>query len=200
MAGDIHENEGVARIPPSYADRLKTNIKFDQRLKRNVLEINIEKEENEIEVVLDQNVVAKLTKSLKMDVSSEMEGYQTKFTKYGAIISVWCRQGVNLEKFCRNEKIQVTNGVYTGNIYPAGRKDVSVKVSGLNWNTPDSLVIEYIKKFGGQLVSDEVIYETFTDGPLCGKKTGDRKYQVIFSGIQMGTFHFLDGERVKFFY
>ena len=33
-----------------------------------------------------------------------------------------------------------------------------------------------------------------------GMKNGERKYQVIFKGAQMGTFHFLDGERVKIFY
>ena len=196
MAGDT--NEGTSQ--KTYADRLKTNIKYDQRLKRNVLEINIEKEEDENEMVLDQNVIAKLMKSLRMDISTEMEGYQTKSTRNGAVVSVWCKQGVSLDKFCRSEKIQVGKGVYTRSIYPAGRRDVTVKVSGLNWNTPDSLVIEYMTKFGGQMASKEVIYETFSDGPLCGKKTGDRKYQVVFDGIQMGTFHFLDGERVKFFY
>ena len=198
MAGDT--NEGATSKSSSYADRLKTNIKYDQRLKRNVLEINIEKNASESEMVLDQNVIAKLMKALKMDISSEMEGYQSKMTKSGAVVSVWCKQGVNLEKFCRNEKIIIANGVYTGSIYPAGRRDVTVKVSGLNWNTPDSLVFEYITKFGGQMASTEVIYDTFADGPLRGKKTGDRRYQVVFNGVQMGTYHFLDGEKVKVYY
>ena len=48
--------------------------------------------------------------------------------------------------FAEVKKMQVTNGVYTRNIYSAGRKDVSIKVSRLNWNTQDSLVFEYIKK------------------------------------------------------
>ena len=175
-------------------------MKFDQRLKRNILEIFIEKEEEETELVLNQNVVARLLDSLKMNTATEMEGFQTKYTKNGAVIQVWCVQGVNIEKFCRQENIQVSRGVFARSIRPAGRRDVTVTVSGLNWNTPDSLVIEYLKRFGGQLVTEEVIYGKYGDGPLRGKKNGDRKYQVIFDGVQMGTFHFLDGERVKVFY
>ena len=39
------QHEGVREVGQnlSYADRLKTNIKYDQRLKRNILEIVIEK-------------------------------------------------------------------------------------------------------------------------------------------------------------
>ena len=196
MAGDTALGSGR----PSYAERLRTSVKFDQRLKRNVLEIVIEKEEDEAEVILDQNVVARLMDSIRMNTATEMEGYQIKYVKGGAIIQVWCVQGVNLEKFCRQESFQVGRGVYARRIHPAGRKDVTVTFSGLNWNTPDSLVIEYIKKFGGQLVTDQVIYGKHGEGPMRGKKNGERKYQVMFEGHQMGTFHFLDGERVKVFY
>ena len=194
MAGDIQDGR------PSYADRLRTNVKFDQRLKRNILEIVIEKNDEETEMILDQHVVARLMDSIKMNTAEEMEGFQIKYNRKGAVLQVWCKQGVDLEKFCRHESIQVGRGVFAKSIHPAGRRDVTVTVSGLNWNTPDSLVFEYIKKFGGQFVSEEVIYAKHGDGPLKGMKNGERKYQVIFNGAQMGTFHFLDGERVKIFY
>ena len=198
MAGDTDPPN--SNLVSTYADRLRTNIKFDQRLKRNVLEVFIEKSEEEDELILDQTVVARLMDSIRMNTAKEMEGYQVKYNRNGAIISVWCIQGVDLEKFCRQENIQVGRGVYARSIRPAGRKDVTVTVSGLNYNTPDSLVIEYIKKFGGQFVTEEVIYGRHGEGPLRGKINNERKYQVIFNGIQMGTFHFLDGEKVKIFY
>ena len=199
MASDTNINADQSK--PSYADRLKTNVKYDQRLKRNILEINIEKKDEETELILDQNVIARLMNSLKMNVEKEMEGYQVKMTKGGAVIQVWCKIGVDLDKFCMDEKIKVGNGVYTGSIHPAGRRDVTVTVSGLNWNTPDSLVMEYIRKFGGELVTEEVIYSKHGgEGPLAGMKNGDRKYQAIFNGTKMGTFHFIDGERVKIYY
>ena len=46
---------GNRQVPGSYADRLKTNVNYDQRLKRNVLEIQLEKTEKDIEIVVDYN-------------------------------------------------------------------------------------------------------------------------------------------------
>ena len=57
--------------PPltSYADKAKMNIRFDQRLKRNVLDIEVEKTDVREEMFLDQNVVAKLLNNLGMDIN-----------------------------------------------------------------------------------------------------------------------------------
>ena len=55
--GGGHQREGGGGHLPSYADRLKTNVNYDQRLKRNVLEIFLEKIEKEAEMVLDQECV-----------------------------------------------------------------------------------------------------------------------------------------------
>ena len=40
-AAGIGKTQGAASAAPSYANMLKTNIRFDQRLKRNVLEVHI---------------------------------------------------------------------------------------------------------------------------------------------------------------
>ena len=64
---------------PSYADRLKTNIKYDQRLKRNVLEIVIEKCEKEAEIVLNSDTVARVLRSIGIDIDTMVEGYQIQF-------------------------------------------------------------------------------------------------------------------------
>ena len=67
-------------------------------------------------------------------------------------VSVWLKQGVKLDKFCKDEKIRVQPGVTTRYIKPAGRNDVTVTIVGLNFKIP------------------------------------------------MGTYHMIDGERVKVFY
>ena len=193
--------EAAKGKPMSYADRLKTNIKFDQRLKRNVLEIEIEKLDRENEIDLDQPCVARLLTSLGMDIKTQLKGYQAM---YGRVVtlSVWCQPGVDLEKFCRSETIQVRRGIWTRNIRPAGRRDVVVTVSGLDFNTPDTLVHGYIEKFGGKLVTQEVIYGKHGEGPLQGVFNGDRKYNVEFSesAKPMGTYHYLDGSKIRIFY
>ena len=178
------------------------NVKFDQRLKRNVLEIEVEKIDVKDEMFLNQEVIANLLNNIGMNYNTEMEGYQVSYGGRSGKIAVLCKTGVNLDRFCRQESFQVCKGVVTKNIRPADKKDIPVTVSGLHFNTPDTLVQEYITKFGGVLVSKNVIYGRHGEGPFKGKVNGDRKYQVDFSTAThaMGTFHFLDGERIKVFY
>ena len=197
--GGGHQN---SQREASYADRLKTNIRFDQRLKRNILEITLEKTMKDAELILDQQCVARVLRSIGLDVENQVEGYQVLYNSGRHIISVWVLKDLNLDRFCREENINVAKGIVTGNIRPAGRRDVTVTVSGLDFNTPDTLVCEYIRKFGGIILNTSIIYCKFTEGPFKGKFNGERKYQVDFtnSSKAMGTYHFLDGARVRIFY
>ena len=60
-------------------------------------------------------------------------------------------------------------------------------------------MFEYIQKFGGVVISNQVLYSRFSEGPFKGKYNGERKYQVDFtnSSRSMGTYHWLDGSRVR---
>ena len=60
----------------SYSDRLKTNVRYDQRLKRNVLEITLEKTDKTSEFDVDGEYVARVTKTLGIDIVSQTQGYQ----------------------------------------------------------------------------------------------------------------------------
>ena len=156
--GGNHLQQGAAGGQQgSYAERLKTNVKFDQRLKRNVLEITLEKTNREADFVIGPDSVERLCQSIGMDVEHQVEGYQVKFNYGVNMIKVWVQQGVNLERFCKNEIINMGKGLVTGVIRPAGRKDVTVTFSGLDFNTPDTLIFEYLRKFGGTLVNGNVI-------------------------------------------
>ena len=90
----------------------------------------------------------------------------------------------------------------TGSIRPAGKKDVIVTFAGVDFNTPDTLIQEYITKFGGKMVSQTVTYGRYKHGPFIGKVNNERKYQVDFSDskMRMGTYHFLDGAKIRVFY
>jgi hypothetical protein len=123
---------------------------------------------------------------------------QTKYRGNFIIMSVWFEPSVNLDRFCKDETIKVTKGVSTGYIRPAGRPEVVVTVSGLDFNTPDQFVIEYLNKFGN-VVNKQPIYCKGTEGFMKNKYNGVRKYQVDFSKSirQMGSYHFLDGEVVR---
>ena len=101
---------------------LKTYIRLDQRLKRNILEVHIEKNDKFSPVELGGDTMVRILKSIGMNVITELEG---SFVVYGntPVIIVLCKAGVNLEKFCLSESIAITKNMSTGVIRPAGTKD-----------------------------------------------------------------------------
>ena len=199
--GDAHHKEAQDN-KMSYSDRLKTNVRYDQRLKRNVLEITLEKTETNANIdEVDPDAIARVLKTLGIDIASQTQGYQVHFKGKISIISVWMAAGINLDRFCKEVNIKVARGVMTGMIRPAGKTDVTVKVDGLDFNTPDNFVIDYLNKFG-IVKSNVVVYSKYDTGPFKGKFSGERKFQVDFSKAQrqMGTFHIIDGSKVRVFY
>ena len=178
----------------SYAERTKMKIRYDQKLNRNILEIEVEKETNEDEFILAEESIAKLLRTINMDIYIDVEGYQVSYGRKKSKIEVLCKEGLDLEQFCTQNSLEVEKGVKTNYIRPAGKRDVEVTVVGLGFNIPDSLVQEYITKF-------DVIYGKYEAGPFQGKLNGVRKYQFDFteSKLQMETFHILDGKTLKIF-
>ena len=194
--GGMHFDPGER----TYADRLKTNVSYNERIKRNVLEITVEKIDSDAEIIISENSVVRVLKSIGMDIMSQVEGYQVQYNGRTSLISVWATEDLDLERFCKAEAIIIGKGIVKGQIRPATRRDVSLTVSGLDFNTPDSLIFEYIQKFGATIVSNNVVYSKYNEGPFKGKYNGERKYSVNFTNGNMGTYHFLDGAKIKIFY
>ena len=185
----------------SYSDRLKTNVRFDQRLKRNVLEITLEKTDKTSEFDVDGEDVARVAKTLGIDVVSQTQGYQIQHRGKFSVISVWMLPGINLDKYCKDVNIRVTTNIMTGMIRPSGKADVTVSIVGIDFNTPDKFVFDYLSKFG-VVVNQSVIYSKIETGAWKGKYSGERKYQMDFSKspLSMGTYHLIDGCKVRVYY
>ena len=188
--GDVRQQAvGEQGDKMSYSDRLKTNVRYDQRLKRNVLEITLEKTGKDAENEdVEEEDIARVFKTLGIDIDSQVQGSQLHYKGKSSIISVWMASGVNLDKFCKDVNIKVTRNVMTGMIRPAGKRDVTLTIDGLDFNTPDNFVIDYLNKFG-VVLSNTVVYTKYDKGPFKGKFKGERKFQVDFSKSkrQMGT-------------
>ena len=110
-----------------YSDRLKTHVRYDQRLKRNVLEITLEKTNND--AVFDdvnEEAVGRVFKTLGINIETQVQGSQIHYRGKTSVISVWMVAGVSLDRFCKDINIKVTPGVMTGMIRPAGKTDVTV--------------------------------------------------------------------------
>ena len=185
----------------SYANRLKSNINYNQRLQRSVLEITLERVNKNNDIEINDTEIERVLRTLGIDIRSQVEGYQLQYKGATSIISVWMPVGVNLENYCKDMVIRVDSNVTTGMIRPAGKTEVTVTIVGLDFNTPDTFVIEYLNKFG-TVTNQSVIYSEYNDGPFKGKKNGERRYQVDFgsSKMHMGTYHIIDNCKVRVFY
>ena len=94
----------------------------------------------------------------------------------------------------------MSDGVKTGLIKPEDKSEVAVLVKNLGFNTPDSLVIDYLNKHGKDM-SEKVIYEKEKEGPFKGLFNVNRKYLVDFSkGTNAGSYHMLDGAKTLISY
>ena len=100
---------------------------------------------------MEKDTVAKLCSKLGIQIQSQMEGYQLA----GKKIYIWLKANCDIDRFCSQDSIKVTDGIKTGLVKPMDRREVDVKVSGLNLNTPDSLVVEYLNKHG-RVVNNKV--------------------------------------------
>ena len=182
----------------SYSDRLKVNVSRSERLKRKVLEINLDVDEG-IKLKLEPSDVHKTLARIGIDSQSHMEGCQI-CPGNSRKISVWLKDGCDIGRFCKDESYKVADGVKTGLIKPADKSEVTVLVKNLGFNTPDSLVLDYLSKHG-KVMSEKVIYDKEKEGPFKGLFNGNRKYLVDFSkGINAGSYHLLDGAKILISY
>ena len=179
----------------SYSSKLIQNVNRNDRLKRNVLEVNLESDSDRY-ANIDKETIARLAVKLGINLQTQAEGYQTGSNK----VFFWLKENCDIERFCKEENIRLNDTVKTTLIKPMERKEVTLTIRGLNLNTPDSFVIDYINKHGS-VVNDKVIYEIEKDGPLRGLKNGNRRYLVDFTGGRnMGTYHLLDGAKITVMY
>ena len=192
-AADISQHESVRKV--SWAAVLgKSLISVS---KKNVLEVVLQKDSKGSFTVSDIECAKFLTKiGIDMRSGADIEGVQICPNGRGAIF-ITLKENVNIDRFCRYDIIEVSSsGIRSILIKPAGMRDVTVNVKGLHPNTSDSIVIEYLEKFG-KLVSNKVIHSTYTDGPLKGLKNGDRCYRMeVKPDVYLGSYHILDGQKI----
>ena len=117
------------------------------------------------------------------------------------VVFITLHSAVNINRFLSNhESYILKEGVKTSRIYPAGKKEVSVLISGLHPNTKDQAVIRYLAAHGKVSQKDKVIHHVFPgetgSSLLAGKLNGNRSYMVEITK-PMGSYHIIDGEKVS---
>ena len=170
-------------------------------LEKNILEVVLEKDEKGPFLVSEAEC-ARLMSKIGVDQRPgvHVESIQICPSGRGRIL-ITMKKDIQLDKFCRYESFEVTSsGIRSILIKPAAKKEVVVNVKGIHPNTRDSVVMNYLSKFG-KLVTNKVVYGVFNDGPLKGIKNGDRAYKIeVKPGENIGSYHVLEGQKVSLKY
>ena len=173
-----------------------------EKLNRNILEIILEKKVQQKTVNINCEQVVKICDLVGIRVGTETEGYQAHYNRKSINLSVWAKDGVGLERFVTDKPKEFSSDLTITQVRPAYRKEVTLLVTGLSFNTPDGQVKHYIESFGGKMVGVEPVYGVYRDGPWKGQCNGDRKYKVDFTNqrMPMGTYHLLNNDKIRVVY
>ena len=118
------------------------------------------------------------------------------------VVYITLHPSVDISRFLhKNEAYILKEGIQTSVICPAGKKEVSVKVSGLHPNTTkDQAVLRYLSAHGKVSQSDQVVHHVYPgrsgSSLLACKLNGNRSCMVEITK-HMGSFHIIDGEKVS---
>ena len=169
------------------------------RDKKNLLEIRLDRKDFSVNFSLTQGELDHLLTRLGID-SSHFTGVSCCPEGKG-VVYVTLHPSVNIQRFLnRNECFELREGLRTGIIRPAGKKEQSVTISGLHPNTKDQAVVKYLSAHGKVSTSDRIIHHVYPGAPgssLCaGKLNGTRTYMVEITK-PMGSYHIIDGEKVS---
>ena len=172
----------------SWAERLGSTLPVS--LTKNVLEVVLEKDEKGAFLVSEEDC-ARLLRRLGLDQRPgvQVEGVQICPGGRG-VIFITLKDGVTVENFCRYDVFELSeNGVRSIMVTPAGKKEGVVTLKGIHPNTRDSMVLDYLSKFG-KIVSTKAVHGIFSSGPLRGMKNGDRSYKVeVRPGENIGSYN-----------
>ena len=193
--GGTGNGPGANKVSYSGIASLNTSV----RDKKNLLEIRLERNDVGVNFNLNQTELDFLLTRLGID-SSHFTGVSCCPEGKG-VVYVTLHPTVNIQRFlCKSECFVLKPGIRTGIIRPAGKKELSVTISGLHPNTKDQAVIKYLSAHGKVSTTDKVIHHVYpgaVGSSLCaGKLNGNRTYMVEITK-PMGSYHIIDGEKVS---
>jgi hypothetical protein len=190
---------GIEGGGKSWAQLLGSSL--PSSLNKNILEVVLEKDERGAFMVSDTDC-ARMMRKLGLDLRPgvHVEGVQLCPNGRGVIL-ITLKDNVKIESFCRYDVLQVTeSGIRSSLVKPAGKREVVVTVKGIHPNTRDTVVLDYLSKFG-KIVTTKVVHGVFQAGPLQNMKNGDRLYKLeVKPGENVGSYHVIDGQKVSLRY
>ena len=184
---------GGGKARRSWAEHLGSTL--PPGLEQNILEVLLDKEKRGPFVVTEHECVRMMTKlGIDPRPGGHVQGVQICPSGRG-IIYITMQKNIDLNQFCRFEAFEITSsGIRSIMVKPS---DVVVTLRGLHPNTRDTVVMNYLGKFG-RIITTKVVHEVYSTGPLVGLKNGNRSYKMeIQPGDNIGSFHVIEGQKVS---
>ena len=184
----------------SYANR--TRPSETELEDRNVLIVRIRKTNLPSSRHFDDEVCEAMCRIIGVKPIQDTVGCQCTMDRGDVIVEIWLKDHIQASKFSSDIWREICPGFDIVSAHPALSKEVTLLILDLPLNIKDSVVRDYVAKFGGKLAPQPPLLVKAKSGIWAGQPNGDRKYKVDFSGqiIPMGTYHFLGGRRVRFIY
>ena len=167
------------------------------REKKNILEVKLVKLFASAKFKLDDGDLVKLLTSLNIQ-TRECEAIQA--CPLGKpVVFITLRKDVKMDRFAkwRHEGFMVKEGISTARIGPKGKTEVSVQVVGLDPETKDEVVMNYLAAHGDINWSEKVIHHVYKGGMLEGLATGNRSYTMKAIKKELSSYHIIDGTKVE---
>ena len=183
----------------SWAELLGSSL--SPGLEKNILEVVFEKDRRGGFLVSDEECVRMMGKlGIDQRFGGQVEGVEICPNGRGVIL-ITMKKNIDLQQFCRYDAFEVTSsGIRSTMVKPVGKKEVVVTLRGVHPNSRDTVVMNYLSKFG-KMVTNKVVHEVFGTGPLKGLKNGNRSYKIeIKPGDNIGSYHVIDGQKVSLRY
>ena len=150
----------------------------------------------------DDEVCEVMCRILGIKPIQDTVGCQYFMDRGDVVVEIWLKENIQASKFSSDIWREICPGFDIISAHPALSKEVTLLILDLPLNVKDSVVRDYVAKFGGKLAPQPPLFVKAKSGIWAGQPNGDRKYKVDFSGqlIPMGTYHFLGGRRVRIIY
>ena len=147
-----------------------------------MLEIKVESRNIERPMIINSRTVAEICEVIDVNIPEILIGYQIHYAYRSSIVNLLMKDDVILERYIRRQPTILSDDLEIRSVTQAGVKDVTMVVMGLDFSVGDETTFEYIKIFGGVVISDKVNYSRDKQGPFKGLLNGECKYLVDMSG------------------
>ena len=192
---------GGGRPAPSYAHKVTVNGPHKKE-KRNVIVSRVKRSQEHENRYFDGELASLLCSKIGVTPCDDTLGYTTHMDKGDLLVEIWLKQHKSAEFYSSDKVIEICPGFTIVGTHPAHSRIISLLIIGLDFNTTDAEISDYVAEFGGKVINVPPEFCKVSSGPWKGQYNGDRRYKVDLSSLRrpMGSYHIIGRRRVKVVY